>query len=91
MNPGFRVDPDADHYHAQITSEKEQARAKRDGTPADLNAGQVAAVVEIFNRFPRNLAIDRRKRTHEPYLRLMTGAEKARTCRPQDPVIRSNA
>ena len=48
---GIRVEPDVDHYHAQITSEKELARAKRDGTPANLNAGQVAAVVRISTGF----------------------------------------
>jgi hypothetical protein len=88
-SPSLKIDPSLNHYHPQCSGLIELVRAKNDARDAKLNAEEVRAFVEVFTRFPRNIMCNKRKKTKEPYLRLMTATEKKRVLRPEDLCLNS--
>jgi hypothetical protein len=90
QHESLAVDCEVDHFNPQSLASNELARAKRQNIDARLKADEVKALRNIFGKFPRNITIDSRyvgRGQREPYLRLMTIAEKAAQLKPSDPVI----
>lgn len=82
MNGYLAKDPKINFHHPQCTGLLKLARAKAENTTVSLDAREVLAFVAIFDRFPRNITVDRRKvgkRITEPYLRVMKTSETKAT------------
>jgi hypothetical protein len=83
-SPSLKSDSKGNPNRAQRSGLNRLVRAKNDSRDAKFNAEEVSEFVKVFTRFPRNITCDKRSKTNEPYLRLMTSGEKKRVLRPAD-------
>ncbi|KAH7357126.1 hypothetical protein BKA65DRAFT_548520 [Rhexocercosporidium sp. MPI-PUGE-AT-0058] len=64
-----------DVWNPQMILAKRFSMAREKGSPVVLTVNEVANFESILLPFPRNLIVDREKRTKDPYIRMMTRTE----------------